>query len=163
MTDAYENFIKKFDKKRVNSDDCFTPGPVFRVVESFACSRFNLFWRPVVRPFYPGGDFETFEYPRGCVVIDNPPFSILKKIIKFYLKNGIDFFLFCDAKCALHRLLPGVTVVFPAARIKYDNGAEVSTAFITNLCPETALISCPSFSEALTRVSGKKKSFEKKP
>lgn len=42
----------------------------------------------VVRPFWLGGDFETFEYPEGCVVVDNPPFSILARIQDFYLGRG---------------------------------------------------------------------------
>lgn len=40
--------------------------------------------RTIVRPFWPGGDYEDFDYPTGCVVIDNPPFSILSKIVRFY-------------------------------------------------------------------------------
>ncbi len=39
---------------------------------------------PIVRPFYPGGDYENYDYPEGCVVVDNPPFSIFAKILDFY-------------------------------------------------------------------------------
>ena len=42
----------------------------------------------VVRPFWPGGDFEAFDYPGGCVVVDNPPFTILARIQDFYLGRG---------------------------------------------------------------------------
>lgn len=47
--------------------------------------------RPIVRPFYPGGDYINFDYPADCVVIDNPPFSILAQIVAFYAKRGIDY------------------------------------------------------------------------
>ncbi|MFR0556541.1 hypothetical protein [Pseudoscardovia radai] len=49
---------------------------------------------PIVRPFWPGTDYERAQYPDGCVVVDNPPFSILAKIIRFYQAHGIRFFLF---------------------------------------------------------------------
>ena len=45
-------------------------------------------------PFYPGGDYEREEYPQGCTVVDNPPFSILSKIVKHYQERGVGFFLF---------------------------------------------------------------------
>ena len=42
----------------------------------------------VVRPLWPGGDYEAFEYPQDCVVVDNPPFSILARIKDFNLGRG---------------------------------------------------------------------------
>lgn len=56
------------------------------------CKRYNIDPENVIRPFWPGGDYEKDEYPPGCVVVDNPPFSILKNICEFYLERGILFF-----------------------------------------------------------------------
>ena len=36
-----------------------------------------------------GRDFESFEYPEGCVVADNPPFFIFARIQDFYLERSI--------------------------------------------------------------------------
>lgn len=35
-----------------------------------------------------GRDFEAFDYPDGCIVVDNQPFSILARIQDFYLGRG---------------------------------------------------------------------------
>lgn len=51
---------------------------------------------PIVRPFYPGGDYEHYDYPEGCVVVDNPPFSIFAKILDFFglkSRSAADWFL----------------------------------------------------------------------
>ena len=72
----YEGFVKKFEPKRT-TDDCFTPPNVYAAVCAWATKRYALEGREIVRPFFPGGDYERFDYPDGCVVIDNPPFSIL--------------------------------------------------------------------------------------
>ena len=53
---------------------------VYAVVLDYVCGRWGVDEADVVRPFWPGGDFESFEYPEGCVVVDNPPFSILARI-----------------------------------------------------------------------------------
>ena len=38
--------------------------------------------------------YENFDYPENSVVVDNPPFSIISKIIRFYNERGIKYFLF---------------------------------------------------------------------
>ena len=48
----------------------------------------------ILRPFYPGGDYENAEYPDNGIVIDNPPFSMFTKIVRWYLANDVPFFLF---------------------------------------------------------------------
>ena len=90
--------------------------------------------RTVVRPFWPGGDFEGYDYPAGCVVIDNPPFSIITKVVKLYEDRGIDYFLFAphltciSIRPAHSRICVGVTVT-------YENGANVSTSFVSSKGP----------------------------
>ena len=88
----------------------------------------------MVRPFYPGGDYERFDYSGGAVVVDNPPFSILSKICAFYQERDIPFFLFAPsltifgstARNGTHMLVTNCT-------IEYENGAQVNTSFVTNL------------------------------
>ena len=90
--------------------------------------------RTVVRPFWPGGDFENFDYPAGCVVIDNPPFSIMTKVVKFYEDRGIDYFLFAPhltclgIRAAHSHICVGVSVT-------YENGAVVNTSFVASRGP----------------------------
>ena len=87
----------------------------------------------MVRPFYPGGDYERFDYSGGAVVVDNPPFSILSKICAFYQERDIPFFLFAPsltifgstARNGTHMLVTNCT-------IEYENGAQVNTSFVTS-------------------------------
>ena len=131
-TEEYDAFLDKFKEKHT-TDDCFTPPAVYEAIKSWVCKTYNIDPdREIVRPFYPGGDFEKYDYPDGCVVIDNPPFSILKKITTFYLERGIDFFIFADARtCGWYFEI--ANTVLSGTSITYDNGAVVQTAFITNM------------------------------
>ena len=129
----YKDFVDKF-KPRKTTDDCYTPEPIYNAVRDYACERFGFSPDQIVRPFYPGGDFERFDYPPGCVVLDNPPFSILAKILTFYIENGIRFFLFCPSLTAFSYLSrPSVCVINAAGDIVYENGAVVNTSFVHNI------------------------------
>lgn len=86
-TAEYAAFVEKFVPKKT-TDECYTPALVYEAVRGWAIERYGLQGREIVRPFYPGGDYEHEEYPEGCVVIDNPPFSIISKICAFYQKKG---------------------------------------------------------------------------
>jgi hypothetical protein len=127
----YEEFVEKFKPKKT-TDDCYTPPLVYDAVRSWATAEYMLEGRPVVRPFYPGGDYERFDYPEDCVVIDNPPFSILGKIKEFYLDRAIKFFLFAP-HLTLFSSGHGESFVVVGCPITYENGAIVSTDFVTNL------------------------------
>lgn len=85
-TAEYEAFVEKFVPKKT-TDECYTPVLVYEAVRGWAVERYGLQGCEIVRPFYPGGDYEREEYPAGCVVIDNPPFSIISKICAFYQKK----------------------------------------------------------------------------
>ena len=98
-TAEYKAFVDKFKPKKT-TDDCYTPALIYEAVKDWACKEYNIASDKIVRPFYPGGDYENYEYPEGCVVLDNPPFSILSKIIAFYLERGIAFFLFAPTLTA---------------------------------------------------------------
>ena len=131
----YLEFVEKFKPKKT-TDDCYTPPLVYAAVRDWAVKEYGLEGREVVRPFYPGGDYERYDYPENCVVIDNPPFSILTQIVRHYLKTGIDFFLFAHANtCMSSCAVDGCNVVVTDSNVVYENGARVHTAFLTNMGP----------------------------
>ena len=74
----YSLFVEKFKPKKT-TDDCYTPEKVYNAVLGWvkANAKIDISNSEIVRPFYPGGNYKTFNYPKNCCVIDNPPFSIL--------------------------------------------------------------------------------------
>ena len=87
----------------------------------------------MVRPFYPGGDYESFDYSNGKVVVDNPPFSILSKICAFYRDRGIPFFLFAPNLTIFSSTSHnGAHMLVTDCTIEYANGAQVNTSFVTS-------------------------------
>lgn len=130
-SEEYDEFTEKF-KPKLTTDDCYTPPNVYDAVKKWAIDRYGLYDCEVVRPFYPGGDYKTYKYPENCVVIDNPPFSILSKICRFYSEQEINFFLFAPA-LTLFGSNTGNNYLPCSAQVTYENGAKVSTSFITNL------------------------------
>lgn len=163
MERGYEEFVEKFQPK-LTTDDCYTPDAVYAAVKEWAVREYGLEGREIVRPFWPGADYENCDYPGGCVVIDNPPFSILSKIKGFYKERGIDFFLF-----APHLTLfsgggrSGERFVVTGAAITYENGAKVNTSFVTNL-DANFIRTAPELKqavEAASRGGGKAKKLPK--
>lgn len=131
-SEEYDAFVEKF-KPKLTTDDCYTPQNIYEVIRDWALAHYGLQGAPVIRPFYPGGDYEHETYPDGCVVIDNPPFSILSQICRFYTERGIRFFLFAPA-LTLFSIAAGTCNYLPmSCRITYENGADVRTSFVTNL------------------------------
>jgi len=133
LFDDYDSFVKKFEIKKT-TDDCHTPKEIYDGIKNYVVDKFSLQNNEIIRPFYPGLDYENTFYPENCVVIDNPPFSIISQIVKFYTKNDIKFFLF-----APHLTLfdvfskSNITYVVPNTYIIYENGANVKTSFVSNL------------------------------
>ena len=78
---------------------------------------------------------EIIVRPRKTdIVVDNPPFSIISKIISFYADNGIKFFLFAPSLTGFSTAqIEKSTTIATGATITYENGAKVSTSFVTNL------------------------------
>lgn len=129
----YDSFVEKFKTKKT-TDDCYTPPELYNEIKKWACNYYGLDEKKIVRPFYPGGDYEKFEYPEGAIVLDNPPFSILAKIIDFYLERKISFFLFAPAMTLFSTIgSRNVNGVITSENIIYSNGAKVQTAFVTSL------------------------------
>ena len=137
----YEAFIKKFEAKKT-TDDCYTPQPIYDVVLDYVFEKANL---PedteIVRPFYPGGDYQAEEYPEGCVVVDNPPFSILAQIVAWYTAHGVKFFLFAPTLTLFSSTVSTLcTKIISGHNIVYVNGADIATSFLTNLWGDKAII-----------------------
>lgn len=149
MAESYEDFVEKFKPKKT-TDDCYTPPAVYAAVLDWIRARVDLTGRQIVRPFYPGGDYERADYPPGCVVIDNPPFSLMRKIVVFYLSRGISFFLFAPALQLFQRGLDGITYIIPGGTITYENGANVATAFCSSLFPGIRIMLAGTLGAALT-------------
>lgn len=131
--ETYEEFIEKFKPKKT-TDDCYTPPEIYEVVKKYVCKRYSIRENDIVRPFYPGGDYENFAYQEGCVVLDNPPFSILKKICDFYCDKDIKFFLFAPTLTIFSAIKrQSINCIVCDCAIVYENGAKVNTSFLTNL------------------------------
>lgn len=141
----YEGFVEKFEPKKT-TDDCYTPPEVYDAVLGYCVGRFGVDPAKAVRPFYPGGDYEAFDYPEGCCVVDNPPFSILSEIVDFYVSFSVPFFLFAPSLTCftpIRRHLGKVTALLCDSDVTYENGAKVVTAFLTSLLPGVACESEP--------------------
>ena len=146
----YEKFVEKFKPKKT-TDDCYTPPAIYEVVAEYVSKEYGLNRKDFVRPFYPGGDYENFDYKENDVVVDNPPFSIFARIIDFYVGRRIKFFLFCPTLTSTNRFrkyINDISIIMTGATITYENGAKVNTSFITNLDDCTARTD-PAFLEAL--------------
>ena len=66
----YDGFVEKFKPKKT-TDDCYTPPEAYEVVAGWVEEKYGVDRSDMVRPFYPGGDYEAFEYPDGCCVVGN--------------------------------------------------------------------------------------------
>lgn len=123
---------------------------MYEAVLGWAREHLDIGDRPVVRPFYPGGDFEHFDYPDNCVVIDNPPFSIFSKICDWYVEHGIPFLLFAPAMSSIRQ---NVTYIGVSCSITYENGANVNTAFVTNMMGDIICTTAPDLHESVKKAN----------
>lgn len=148
--EEYQAFLDKFVPKKT-TDDCYTPDLVYEAVAQWVANEYHVAPRHFVRPFYPGGDYQREQYLPDAIVVDNPPFSILSEIIKFYVERGIRFFLFGPTLTLFSSSSSLVTAIPTAATVVYENGASVNKSFITNLeDPSIRLRSAPTLYRAVT-------------
>lgn len=131
-TEEYRAFVDKF-KPKLTTDDCCTPENIYAAARDWAVRRYGLGNAEVLRPFWPGGDYQGMEYPEGCVVIDNPPFSILSEICNFYAERKVRYFLFAPTLTLFSTAAGSCNYVPVGVGVTYANGAVVSTSFVTNL------------------------------
>lgn len=126
------------------NDEFYTPKKVYEVIKNWAVKRYGLEGREIIRPFYKGGDYKRANYPKGCVVIDNPPFSICGQIVDFYLEKGIDFFLLYQTTKGLNPLKERedkISFIACGASVAYENqDTKIGTSFLTNLEKENLLL-----------------------
>lgn len=126
----YYTWFNNLKQNVKTSDDTFTPPLIYEEVLKYINEKIiPIDSIEIKRPFYPGGDYqkEAETYNEKSVVIDNQPFSILSKILDFYEKNNIKFFVFTN----------GLTIT----AIEYDNGTKINTCCIHNLLPKGVTIS----------------------
>lgn len=130
--EEYQEFLKKFEAKKT-TDDCYTPDNIYEAVRDWAAEKYEIGNAAIVRPFYPGGDYKSEKYPSGCVVIDNPPFSIISEICEWYTSKKINFFLFAPTLTLLGIMRGAANYVACGCGVVYENGASVNTSFVTNM------------------------------
>jgi len=147
----YQAFVDKFKPKKT-TDDCYTPDNIYRTVAAWVAREYGLGPASFVRPFWPGGDYEAFEYPDGCVVVDNPPFSLLARIKAFYIRRGIRFFLFAPTLTLFSSNQDDVCYIPCGVQITYANGAVVNSSFVTNL-DRWLVRTAPDLYRAIKRVN----------
>ena len=161
---TYEDFVNKFKPKKT-TDDCYTPPAIYEAVKNWACNKYGILPDSIVRPFYPGGDYEHYPYPAGCTVLDNPPFSILTKICEFYLANDIKFFLFAPTLTAFggKKICMEINHIICGVGITYHNGACVSTSFVTNYGGDIIAQTAPDLNKIINEANKELIQEEKQP
>ena len=142
----YESYIAKFQDGEKTSDDTFTPKDVYEAVLRYVGETCDLSDKVILRPFYPGGDYENAEYPENGVVIDNPPFSLLMKIIAFYTSRKIPFFLFGPG-LTMGNCCKYCSVIVVSEQITFDNGAKVHCNFASNMYGDVMVMTAPRLDE----------------
>ena len=150
--ETYEEFVEKFKPKKT-TDDCYTPPTIYEIVKRWACNEYGIDPAKIVRPFYPGGDYEAFPYPDGAVVVDNPPFSILAGICTFYLEHRIPFFLFAPTLTCFsgRKVFKQMNHIITDCLITYENGAQVKTSFVTSYSGGIVAQTAPDLTKAINR------------
>ena len=130
--DEYNEFLDKFEAKKT-TDDCYTPDQVYEAVAGWVAKEYDVNPKNFFRPFYPGGDYKKEKYKDNYIVVDNPPFSILSEIIKFYSSKGIRYFLFAPTLTLFSSSSTTCCAIGCGVTVEYENKAMVNTSFLTNL------------------------------
>ena len=144
--EEYQEFLAKFEAKKT-TDDCYTPPIVYEAVADYVMEKYGLDKNNFVRPFVPNGDYQAEVYNDTDIVVDNPPFSIMSEIIKYYNDNGIKFFLFAP-HLTIFSSSSSSSCIICGVTITYENGANIATSFVTNL-EECAFRSSPTLYEKI--------------
>lgn len=144
----YESYIAKFAEQEKTTDDTYTPKDVYEAVLKYVGEVYDLSDKEILRPFYPGGDYQNAEYPEDGVVIDNPPFSIFTEICRWYSVRHVPFFLFGPG-LTIFSCCRFCTAVVISDNIKFDNGAKVCCNFASNLFGDTLITTAPRLNELI--------------
>lgn len=149
--DEYLAFLDKFELKKT-TDDCYTPENIYEVVANYVSEHYGCEKRKFIRPFYPGGDYQKEKYGPQSIVVDNPPFSIISQICRWYSEKNIKFFLFAPSLTSMsiksaQKIVVGVDII-------YANKANVNTSFVTNM-DEYEIRSAPDLYEKINEENKK--------
>ena len=155
LFEDYDGFVEKFKPKKT-TDDCYTPPEVYDCVLKYVAGKFDISGYEIIRPFYPGGDYENISYSPRCIVVDNPPFSIISKIARFYIERGIKFFLFAP-HLTLFSSNQDCTAIVCGADITYENGAKVKTSFLSNMFGDIRIMGDPVLYNDLDSINASQK------
>ena len=142
----YESFVAKFVEKEKTTDDTYTPKDVFDAVVRYVSEIYDMEGKVILRPFYPGGDYENAEYPENGVVIDNPPFSMFTKICAFFSARRIPFFLFGPG-LTIMSCVKYCTAVIISRQITFENKAVVKCNFASNLFGDVIVTTAPELED----------------
>ena len=112
--ERHQAFLDKF-KPKLTTDDCYTPEPIYEAIAGWVAEEYNVDPGKFVRPFWPGADYKSHVYHPGCVVVDNPPFSILAEIVNFFTRGGHKVFPVRAGADAVQRQARGR--VIPGCRV----------------------------------------------
>ena len=145
----YEGFLAKFQDNPKTTDDCFTPKDVYEAVVEWLGTVYDMTDKVILRPFFPGGDYENSDYPENGVVIDNPPFSMFTKICAFYSRHKIPFFLFGPGMTITSCCKCGCTAVMVDNNIVWENGAVVRVDSASNLFGDIVAMTAPKLRQML--------------
>ena len=160
--DDYEGFVDKFKPKKT-TDDCYTPPIVYDAIADWVAAEYGVNRADFVRPFYPGYNYQAFDYT-GKIVVDNPPFSILAEIVSYYDMLGVKFFLFAPQLTAMAHACKNCCYIYTDCEIAYENGAVVKTAFLTSLEPHENLIkTSPELTEIVNVANDRARKQNKPP
>ena len=138
----YESYIAKFRDVEKTTDDTYTPRDVYEAVCQYVDETVGLAGHKILRPFYPGGDYQNAEYPEDGIVIDNPPFSIFTSICKWYAARRIPFFIFGPG-LTIGSIFSVCTAVIVGHTFTFENGAKVKCNFASNLFGDTVMMTAP--------------------
>ena len=131
--EEYNEFLDKFENKKT-TDDCYTPDLVYEAVADWVVKEYGVERSRFVRPFYPGGDYQKYEYAEDAIVVDKTPFSILAEILRWYKEHGVAFFLFGPTLTLFSSSSSSSSCAIPVGvSVTYENGAVVHTSFLTSL------------------------------
>ena len=73
----------------------------------------------------------------------------MMKIVSFYMERGVPFFLFCCHNTSAGLTRSGATVIYTDLYIRFDNGAKIPIAFVTDLTPRYRAIASPNLRKAI--------------
>lgn len=158
----YEAFLKKFERKKT-TDDCYTPANVYNAVLEWLGKQIDLEGREIIRPFYPDKDYKKEVYPTGCIVVDNPPFSLLSEIKTFYQSNGISFFLFSPHLTLFSGMEEDLNYILTANNITFENGANICISFTSNLFKDIKLWASSELHQMIDKANRDNINKQKKP